>query len=692
MQWPLAWDPKDIEADFAKMRELGYTLVRFDMLWAFFEPKPGEYNEEAFRQLDYLVDLAHKYRIYLNPSLFIGGEVGEAYWDVPWRQGRNPHTDPEMLRLEANHAAELGRRYGSESAILAWDLTDEPPFWITAGLTDAQAIHWARTIAGGIRRHDTRHPIVIGTSGQEVSHGPFRSDNLAKSQAVGVDFFSVHPFTIYKPELYPDAMLSERSTYGAAFEIALSSGAGRPAMVHEMGASTAQYSPERVAQYERASLYSALGAGSVGVDVWCFTDAAPEQHRKLPYLRTPQETEWGMVTWDRKEKPRGREFKKLTQVVAQLDLDGMSLPPADAALVIPAEWSRPLGDVVRTGSEPSSLVPYVSTEDTANGNPANLLATSAKEGSANTWLMGSLLSAFILGRHNGLRADFPREHLLDDAQSWTKHPIVLLPSPLTSTSTPFLSHVHTDFYARAKQFVEEGGFLYASVAADAAVPDMESIFGARLADTNTASEVTIKVVKAYGRSLRVGDTFRLTIPNANARSWGALLEVGQGAPGEVIAVDQDNQPVLVASSRGRGKTLLFGFPIESHLANTASAFDKAQAQLEATKKASFADQLYRAIREVSVVVPTFASDHQAIEITTLGETKDRASGYAVVVNHSAVARKAIVSTALAAPSISLVMETGKTPVALRGETFELEIAAYDGRVLAWSTSPRPDPR
>ena len=40
MQWPVQWDPKDIEADFAKMHELGYSIVRFDMMWAWFEPVP----------------------------------------------------------------------------------------------------------------------------------------------------------------------------------------------------------------------------------------------------------------------------------------------------------------------------------------------------------------------------------------------------------------------------------------------------------------------------------------------------------------------------------------------------------------------------------------------------------------------------------------------------------------------------
>src|SRR5688572_19615936 len=66
MRWPLEWSPADVETDFAKMKELGYTLVRFDLLWGWFEPRPGEYNAQAFAQLDHLVLLAHRYGIYLH--------------------------------------------------------------------------------------------------------------------------------------------------------------------------------------------------------------------------------------------------------------------------------------------------------------------------------------------------------------------------------------------------------------------------------------------------------------------------------------------------------------------------------------------------------------------------------------------------------------------------------------------------
>ena len=185
------------------------------MVWAWFEPRPGDYNPVAFQQLDYLVSLAHKYQIYLHPSLFIGGEVGEAYWDVPWRHGRHPHSDPEMLRLETNLAAEFGRHYANESAIIAWDLTDEPPFWIVGGqTTDPMAINWTRLIVDGIRQYDKLHPIVVGTSWPRNRPRPVPSRRYCAVRR----FLQRSSLHVYSPDLFPDALLSARGTYGAAFE------------------------------------------------------------------------------------------------------------------------------------------------------------------------------------------------------------------------------------------------------------------------------------------------------------------------------------------------------------------------------------------------------------------------------------------------------------------------------------------
>jgi beta-galactosidase len=654
MQWPTQWDPKDIEADFAKMHELGYSIVRFDMLWAWFEPRPGDYNPEAFEQLDYLVSLAHKYSIYLHPSLFIGGEVGEAFWDVPWRQGRHPHADPDMLRLESNLAAEFGRRYANENAILAWDPTDEPPFWIVdEQTTDAMAINWTHLIVDGIRRYDKIHPIVVGTSGQELSHGPFRADNIAPF----VDFFSVHPFTLYAPELFPDPLLSARGTYGAAFEIALSNGAGRPVMIHEMGASTAQFSPERVAAYDRAQMYSGLGAGSIGVDLWCYTDASPEQFHKVPYLRTPQETGWGMTTWDRQDKPLAREFKKFSQIVGRLDLSGLSPAAAEVGIPIPDEWAKPHGDFSRFGLTGPAMIPYVSTND---GDAFAGRQVSAS--SANEWLMGSALTSFILARQAGLKADFPREY--DD---WARRPMLFLPSPLTSTGDAFLVHMHSDFYAKAKKYVEDGGFLYASVASDGAIPDMASLFGARLVDRAPSSEVTLKFVAPFG-DFKPGDTLHYTVPTASIESWGSLVEVGSG---KVIAVDQDGHPALIGNTLGSGKTLLSTYPLEHYLASVPAAFD----QPENTHR------IYAAFRDWAGIKPRFRTDRAAVEIAVLG---GQSRGYLVLVNHSASLENVTVLTTRPLRTLSRLAPDSSAALSLGKSGWKIEIAAYDGAILEWT--------
>jgi endo-1,4-beta-mannosidase len=467
----------------------------------------------------------------------------------------------------------------------------------------------------------------------------------------------VHPFTIYEQDLFPDPLLSQRGTYGAAFEIALAAGAGRPAMIHEMGASTAQYAPERIALYDRANMYSGLAAGSVGVDLWCYTDAAPEQRKKAPYLRTPQETQWGMTTWDRQDKPLAREFRRFSQLVAQLDLEGLAPAPAEAALLVPEEWAKPHGDFSRLGLTGPEVIPYVSTAD-GDAVPG---ARQEAAGSENTWLMGSMLSAFILARQAGLKADFPREH-----GDWEKRPIVLLPSPLTSTGLPFLTHVHSDFYERARKYVEAGGSLYASVAADAAVPDMEALFGASLVDSAVVSELTLKMVAPVG-ALKPGDTFRFPVPGASPRYWGSLLDVKSG---QVVAVDQEGRPALVTHALGAGKTLLSAYPLETYLASTPSAFENADKT----------HLLYEAFREWAAVQPLFRTDHPAVEVTAL---RGASRGYAVLVNHSPERRTVTMTTTLPIQSLRQVGPDGTSELAGQGSSWRIEIDPWDGVVAEW---------
>jgi endo-1,4-beta-mannosidase len=653
LQWPLSWNPQEIETDFAKMRDLGFNALRLDLFWAWFEPRPGDYNPEAFKQLDYLVSLAHRYKIYLHPTLFIGGEVGEAFWDVPWRYGRHPQADPEMLRLQTNHAAELARRYRDESAILAWDLTDEPPYWIVAAsTTDAMAINWTRLISAALRRYDGRHLIVVGTSMEDVGHGPFRPDIIRDE----VDFFSVHPYTIYSQDLFPDPMVSERGTYGAAFQIALSSSAGRPAMIQELGASSAQYAPERIAIFDRLSMYSGLGAGANGFLLWCFTDAAPEQFNRVPYLRAPHETQFGLTTWQREDRPRAAGFRQFARILDQLDLSGIEPSPAEAGIVVPDEWAKPHGDFSRLGLEGPSIIPYVSTQDGGAVSGQTLPDTSEQ----NSKLTGAWLSSFILSRRAGFKADFPREYT-----AWQSRPMILLPSPLTGTENN-LVHVHTDFWEKARRYVANGGALYASVSADAAIPGMAELFGARLVDHASVTDVTLRMVASFG-DLKPGDMLRYTPPSGGSQYWAALIELRGG---KVIAVDQAGRPALVTNTVGAGKTLLCAYPLECYLAGKPSAFETGEDTY----------RIYRAFRDWAGIRPQFQTDQPSVEVMSLKGTN---RGFAVVVNHSPEARQTRITTSLPLKTARRIASGISQPLDLQGQGWIMELQPYDGVIVEW---------
>lgn len=654
LHWPHEWNPESIRADFAKMSDLGFNIVRFDLFWAWFEPYPGLYNARAFEQFDYFVQLAHEYAIYLHPCLLIGGETG--YYDVPWRHGRHPHADPEMLRLQTDHAREIAQHYSDEPAILAWDLTDEPPFWMVRAphTTDAMGINWTRLIAGAIRRSDSTHLLCVGTDQEDLRRGPFRPDNIVEE----VDFFSVHPYPIYIPQLFPDPMVSERATYCGAFQVTLSAGAGRPVMIHELGASSAQYKPEAIADYDRTSIYSGLAAGSNGFVLWDYTDASPEAWNRVPYKITPHETQFGLTTWDREDRPAGAEFRKFNHLVSQMNLADVEPEPAQVGLIVPTLWARPDGDYSRTGLERPAPGQYITlhlNDRVVSGLPPKDFRDD------NLLLVGAWLSTFISLRRADLKVAMPREHA-----AWKTYPAIWLPSPLTSTSSDLI-HVNTTFWIQARDYVRNGGLLYASVSADAAIPEMSDLFGAQMVDHDPLDAIIITVEKDFG-SLKKGTVFRFWPDASNPRHWGAALDL-HGA--EVIAKDQKGRPALVTHQFGQGRTLLSAYPLEILSAARPAAYEGDD---EHTWR------IYRALADEAGLPVCFATSHPAVEVGTL---KGAGHGYAVLVNHSGETVKTALNTTLSLRSLNMLRPEQEKQALDVGKTPEVEIEAWNGLILEW---------
>jgi hypothetical protein len=283
------------------------------------------------------------------------------------------------------------------------------------------------------------------------------------------------------------------------------------------------------------------------------------------------------------------------------------------------------------------------------------------KGDLNARLQGAWLSSYILARQAGVKPAFPREY-----GEWQKYSMVLLPSPLTSTNSMMI-HLHSDFWGKARTWVENGGVLYASVSGDAAIPEMEDLFGARLVDHVPVREVTLKVVAPFG-DLKPGDTFTYSASPDAPEQWAATLEVKGG---QVIAVDQDGRPALVAHELGKGKTLLCAYPIESYLANQPSAF-------EGTEQTH---RIYQSLVQWAGVQRAVWTDESAVEASAI---TGRDHGYLVLVNHSGKLQHVIVHSSLPMHEVGRLDAEGRQPVhGDAGAGWSVDVQPWDGLVLDW---------
>lgn len=650
--WPWRVGADAFDRAFAGMAAAGLDTVRIDLLWSAVEPEPGRYDDAHLAVLDEVLAAARRHGLTLHPTLFIGGEVGDAYWDVPWREGRHPHRDPEMIRLQAAHAGHLARRWRGDPTILAWDLTDEPPFWLFRDTTDDDARAWTKALVGAIRAADPDVLITIGTAGQEVGWGPFRADVVAGE----LDFATVHPYPIYEPDLYPDSLLAPRMTHAGAFETALAAGAGRPVMVHEYGASSTQFDPERIAAYDRLLCWSSLGRGATGFFAWCWTDAEPAAFGRAPYVRQPHETQFGVTDWTGALRPRGRVLADLAATVRRLDLAELAAggPVATASIPVPHEYARPY-DQAAYGLGDGPAGEY---------RPAETAWNPVRDA---TPLVAGLLNAFVLGARSGISIAFPRERL-DGA--WPSERLVLLPAPLASTSNSLL-HLRTGAWAGATAHLARGGTVYVSCSADVAIPEMADVLGARILDrAPAAAPPVLRFVQSWG-PFAMGDELVLPPGDGTLATRSVTLAAAPGS--DVIALDIAGAPALVVAARGAGHAVTLSHPLELLLARTPDAHGPGDRTWG----------IYAGLAALAGVVDPASVAHPDV---TTGTLRGPAGGLTVVTNHGPAALRVSLQLPAGVATVTAIGPTGTAQLPRDHDAVEVDLEPYGAAIVGWRTA------
>lgn len=257
-EWPT------VEKHFAQMKKLGANVVRIHLQFGRFMDAPDAPNPSSLAQLEKLVLLAEKERIYLNLTGL--GCYHKA--DVPpWYEML---SEKDRWAAQAQFWKSVAARCAKSPAIFCYDLMNEPvvpggkrdqadwlgpPFagkhfvqFITLDQKDRPrpeiAREWVHQLSAAIRTTDRRHLITVGLVDWSLDRPGLTSGFVPARIADDLDFLSVH--------LYPASGKQEQ-----ALETLKGFSLGKPLVIEEMFPLTC--SPAELDEFIESSKKHAAG-------------------------------------------------------------------------------------------------------------------------------------------------------------------------------------------------------------------------------------------------------------------------------------------------------------------------------------------------------------------------------------------------------------------------------------------------
>ena len=188
-------DPSVVERTFNTFSAAGITVVR---MWAFYDgydcgyskidatenviqTSPGVYNEEALRDLDFIIARGKKQNIrFILPFINYWDELGGICQYNTWAGAKNPSNNMEFflsnadtqkwyreyIQMLLNRVNTItGIAYKDEPAIFSWQIMNEGR---NSGKNPEVLRNWYRDIAMFIKSIDSRH--LVGTGEEGFDH------------------------------------------------------------------------------------------------------------------------------------------------------------------------------------------------------------------------------------------------------------------------------------------------------------------------------------------------------------------------------------------------------------------------------------------------------------------------------------------------------------------------------------------
>jgi hypothetical protein len=334
------WDPEAMEKNIKTMSEFGIKYLRFAALWHIIQPAPNRLDETILERLDYILDLAEKYDLYLQIIPLTGWMSGGSF--LPdWAVG-NPFNDPEIVKGEVYLIQQITKRYKDHPRVMSYGFGNEVEALygnMKLDCTEEEIHSWLENIYEAFHKNKGSQPVTNG-----ISYFDRHFDTWVVSK--NSDFMSVHSYPYFTYTYKLDPWIGIRTTYSPNYIAAWAEMAGKPVLMQELGMSESWLPRMEVPKYLRLTYLSNWADGACGYFWWCSHDI-PRDFKVTtsglrPQFSVPEmaggnfhelEYELGLFNTKNEPKPSAFAFKQATQIVQQLGVDWNDLLPICYVLV-----------------------------------------------------------------------------------------------------------------------------------------------------------------------------------------------------------------------------------------------------------------------------------------------------------------------------------------------------------------------
>ena len=357
------WDADVVENDFKKISGAGIKILRVFPLWPVFQPlcpmnsnfdtvdyrfKDGlplpdteagrvGVSESACEHFEEFCKLAEKYGLKLMVGL-ITGHMSFRYFAPPAFEGRNPISDPTVVKWELRFIKYFVKRFLGESSIIGWDLGNECNSFLQRNDKSVAdyAYLWCSALSDAIRSIDKERPVITGFELIPIDKLPFNIADIAET----ADIHSVHSYSIFNHR--NDSLMSMRSILDSTCQCVLYRAVGNlPTFTQEIGSIGYTYCSEKSeAMFYRALLFSSWVYNCYGVMWWCAFDQ--EKMEYAPYDWNTIGSQYGFFRSDGSEKPIVEENRRFAEVMKGLPFEALPEMKSDAVCILPKNTPNPL--------------------------------------------------------------------------------------------------------------------------------------------------------------------------------------------------------------------------------------------------------------------------------------------------------------------------------------------------------------